>query len=127
MSRENIEVVRGLYEAFNRRDLPAMLAIADPEIELRTTVEVHHGHAGVTEWIDRTRDAWEAFTIEPVEIDAEGDEVIVAVRERARGRATGIELDERFGHVWTIRDGKATRLRAFSRIDAAREAVRERA
>jgi hypothetical protein len=34
MSRENVEAVRGWVAALNRRDLEALLEIADPSVEL---------------------------------------------------------------------------------------------
>jgi hypothetical protein len=37
MSRENVEIVRPIYEAFNRRDWDALFRDADPEIAFSTT------------------------------------------------------------------------------------------
>jgi ketosteroid isomerase-like protein len=33
MSRENVEIVRRLYEAINRRDPATVLELYDPEVE----------------------------------------------------------------------------------------------
>jgi ketosteroid isomerase-like protein len=41
--------------------------------------------------------------------------------ERARGRESGIEVTQRFVHVWTMRDRRACRMRAY--LDK-REAMR---
>jgi len=34
MSKEDVEVLRRVYEAFNRRDMPAMLECFDPAIKI---------------------------------------------------------------------------------------------
>ena len=44
-------------------------------------------------------------------------------RLRARGRASGMDLDVPMGFVWTLRDGKVVRARTFSeQADALRAA-----
>ena len=51
--RENVELVRRAYDAWNRDDMDACLALMDPEVEWHTTgrlpdVEpVYRGHEGV--------------------------------------------------------------------------------
>jgi ketosteroid isomerase-like protein len=47
------------------------------------------------------------------------------MRQRGRGKATGAEVDHRFTHVWTLRNGRATRTQSFAdRDDAIRYAQR---
>ena len=36
MSQENVELASRAYEAFNRRDLDALLALVDPEVNFTT-------------------------------------------------------------------------------------------
>ena len=54
MSQENVEVVRGTYDAFQARDLRAFLSYMDPEVEYRSLVlegeGVYHGHEGIRSW-----------------------------------------------------------------------------
>jgi ketosteroid isomerase-like protein len=33
MSQQDVETVRSAYDAFNRKDIPAVLALYDPQIE----------------------------------------------------------------------------------------------
>ena len=42
--------------------------------------------------------------------------VLALVRVRTRARASGIELDERWAHLWTARNGLAVRLQVFSNV-----------
>src|SRR4030095_8260786 len=56
MSQENVERLHRGYDAFNRRDLDAFLALMDPEVELMTRFmelegdPYYRGHDGVREW-----------------------------------------------------------------------------
>jgi ketosteroid isomerase-like protein len=46
------------------------------------------------------------------------------MRQRGRGKASGAEVDDRITHVWTIRDGRATRLQSFADRDDAIQYVK---
>jgi ketosteroid isomerase-like protein len=41
------------------------------------------------------------------------------MRQRGRGKASGAEVDDHITHVWTLRDGLATRLQSFADHDDA--------
>jgi ketosteroid isomerase-like protein len=45
------------------------------------------------------------------------------VRLTARGRETGIPVEQRLTQVWEIRDGKATRAQAYVSLSEALEAA----
>jgi ketosteroid isomerase-like protein len=67
---------------------------------------------------------FDEFAIDPEEIYEQGDQVAVAVRQRARGEASGVEVEIRIGHLWTLKDGKAVRLEVFPAREDARKAVK---
>ena len=57
------EVVRGAYDAFNRRDAAAFCALSTPDIEILDLsdtpgAEVLHGHAGIESFF---KDNWATF------------------------------------------------------------------
>jgi hypothetical protein len=62
MSERNVELMRGLVEAYNARDADAAIAYCDPRGEfpplLSATVggAVYHGHEGVAHRQDALRD-----------------------------------------------------------------------
>jgi ketosteroid isomerase-like protein len=130
MRKTNVEVVRALYDAWNRHDLRASSRLLDDEIEFCEPSEWVHsgtyrGIAAMGEALLRQPDAWEDFQMEVEELTERGDECVLAVvRERGRGRHSGIEVDESFFHLWTIHDGMATRLQVFM---AREQAVAARA
>lgn len=52
------EIARGFVDAFNRRDVEDLVALADPQIEFHPTPlagshDGFHGHAGLREWMAR--------------------------------------------------------------------------
>jgi len=52
-----------------------------------------------------------------------GDAVVVDVRLTAKGKRTAIPVEQRFTQVWTMREGKAVRVRAYASPADALEAV----
>jgi ketosteroid isomerase-like protein len=49
----------------------------------------------------------------------------VPVRQRARGEGSGVEVEIRIGHLWTVRDGRIARLDVFAARDDALRAADE--
>ena len=48
-----------------------------------------------------------------------GDRVVVVFRFLGTGRESGVPIDQRLCHAWTIRDGKAVRMEVHSSRDEA--------
>ena len=114
MSQQNIELVRLAYDLFNRGDIEAFLDLADPEIEWHDHAAFDtgpiRGKEAVRAFIETGMEAWEEFQRDPEEIiDVDDDRVLGIFRARARGKASGIELDVRAADLVTIEDGKFVR------------------
>jgi ketosteroid isomerase-like protein len=128
MSRNDVERIRRGYEAFNEGGIEAVLDWLAPDIEVsdRQSVpdrETHHGVTGVWAFFQSTMEAFSNVHLEPVEFIERGDRVLVVLRQQARGRASGIELEGRLAHVWTMRDGTPVQLSIYRDKDAALEAL----
>ena len=128
MSRENVEIVRASFESFQRGDYDAAMDVFDPEIEYDLTHfpdgKVYRGHDGVREAFRIWMGTWDDFRQELDELIDGGDtEVIAVVREFGRGKGSGIALERPTVGLWTMRDGKAVRIRFFERREDALEAV----
>jgi ketosteroid isomerase-like protein len=125
-------LVRALYEAINERDYEAGFALLDDRFEW---IEPEHGllcgrHRGFDEVrraIEMQLEVFDEFTIEPEEFYEYGDQVAVPVRQRARGGLSGVEVEIRIGHLWTVSNGKVSRLEVFPAREDAREAAKGRA
>jgi uncharacterized protein len=132
VSRENVEVVRRVYEAAAGRDSAAVLDLYDPEIELDSTRldivgaagAVHRGHDGMRKFFREWHEAWESIEYDFDElIDAGGDQVVSVVTRRGRGRASGAEVELHVALLWTLRDGKVVRVRWFPTREQALQAA----
>ena len=123
MSEENIELVRLAYDLFNRRDIEAFLDLADPEIEWHDHAAFDtgpvRGREAVRAFIETGLEPWEAFRRDPEEIiDVDNGRVLSVFRARAKGKASGIELDVRAADLVTIKGGKFVRYDMYPVEDA---------
>jgi ketosteroid isomerase-like protein len=127
MSQENVEIVRRCCEAFDRGDYESALEALAPEVEYDLSHfpdgGVYRGHEGVREAFRIWMGTWEDYRQERDEpIDA-GDQVILPTREYGRGKGSGVALERPTFGVWTMRNGKATRIRFYSTMPEALEAT----
>jgi ketosteroid isomerase-like protein len=129
MSRENVEVVKDVFAAFRDRDFDAAAACFHPETEVHPAIVggpegvVYRGRDGVRQFFADVDAAWADFRIEPQEFRDLGGEVLVLGRAYARGRGSGIVLDEAAGWVAGMRDGEVIQFRSFTTQAEALEAV----
>ena len=115
MSQENVELVTGGYDDFNRGDVGAVVARFDAEIEW---IEPGGGNAPSGTFRGPDSVANDVFAAVPQTFDEfsctvedardEGDRVVVTARFRGRSKS-GNELDTPAEHDWDVRDGKVTR------------------
>ena len=84
MSRENIEIMRGLYDAWTAGDLDAGLAMVDPEIEWRgprefpDLAEPRYGPAGIRDYLRAISETLDDYQMAPEKfIDPGDDRVLV--------------------------------------------------
>ena len=126
MSQENIEIVRRLLEAVNRRDFDAMLETGDPEIEIVTLMSgTHRGRAGWRRVVEQMAEEVSGFQFVPEDfIDVGQDSVVAVTRWVGTGRTSGIAVpDTIIGFVYTLRDGLVVRQESFRNKAEALKAV----
>jgi ketosteroid isomerase-like protein len=132
MSEENVEIVRRVYDAVDRRDTEAVLALYDPDVEWDYSgggwgkvlgSQVYHGHEGLRAWFREWHDAWEVFQNVDVELIDAGEDVVSIVTSRGRGKTSGADVEWRHGIVWSIRDGKVVHVVGFPTPQQALEAA----
>ena len=68
-------------------------------------------------------EVFDEFTIEPEGFHESAGRVAVPVRQRARGSASGVEVEIRIGHLWTVEDGEVVRLEVFAAPEDAQAAL----
>jgi ketosteroid isomerase-like protein len=115
----NAELVLAAYDAFNRRDWDAVARLLHPEIVLQTTVETRHGHDGAVQWAREADDVLAGYVVTVEQVSDFGDRVLAITHQRGRGRDSGIEIDQRVAHVWSVCDGRLIKMQAFTERAAA--------
>lgn len=129
MSPSNVELVRSLHEAFNRRDTQAFLELLDPDVEwvpmmARLEGTVYRGRAEVEGWLAGLDHDWVDLRTDPQEFRDLGDVVLILGTWHARARTSGLVLDsEPAAWVAHIRNGKVIRQETFTDRAHALEAV----
>jgi uncharacterized protein len=122
---DNIKTVQGIYEAFGRGDIPAILGVLADDV-VWETYRSSAQDAGVP-WLERRegRDAVVGFfealeetdhhRLEPLNFLAGGDQVAVVFAIDLTVKSTGVRFQDEDVHLWTFGpDGKVTGYRHVS-------------
>src|SRR5437764_8885678 len=131
MTEENVEVVRRLFEAFNRQDASAVEELWTPDGEWRPAYigggqlegAVFRGPEGVAEFVELQSETWESVLAEPVNMRDLCDTVLVEVHLSAVGRGSGVPVDQVTWNVFEVLDGRATSGTAYTSKEKALKAV----
>lgn len=121
MNSDHVSIVRQVYDAFARGDVPAVLATFHPHIDWREAEgyayadgnpyigpeAVLHGVFG------RLMSDWDGFTVTPREFLPTPDGAVTLGRYAGTNKETGRALDAQFAHVWRVHEGK---IRAFQQF-----------
>jgi ketosteroid isomerase-like protein len=130
MSQERLEdVARQIIDRISRRDLAALQAACDPEIDFTPRLaavegKTHRGYAGGRTTLLSWRAPGRAFhvTIEEF-LPAGPGRLVLVLRVRALARGSHVPIDQRIYAPWEFRKGKALRGRTFPSRREALEAA----
>ena len=127
MSQENVEKLRAVYERWGRGDFWTP-EVFDADVEVVWGADMpdtgtYHGLGGLEEGAREFFKAWDEVAWSADEIVDVDERVLVLATARGRGRGSGLATDTQFAHVWTMRDGKATRIVAYTDRAEALKAV----
>jgi uncharacterized protein len=119
MSRENVEIVRRGYDAYERGDIPSWLELFDPEVVFHQNADFPdspplRGREGLLEWVEDVNEVWEGAHFEPHTFRASGDFVVVSGRGTGRARGSGIPMDLPAHQVFRLRNGRVSEMWGYS-------------
>ena len=131
MSAENVETVKGIYQAFATGDVPAVLAALSPDIEWNEAENFpyadgnpYHGPDAVLNGVfARIGGDWDGFAVDPSEFLDAGDTVVMTGRYTGTHKATGRPMNPWVAHFWTFADGKAVQFQQLVDTLAVARAV----
>src|SRR6476659_4010496 len=119
MSRENVDIVKRFVDAFNRRDLNALMDTATLDLAfspaLAGTIDDNRfqGREGMRAYFADVDSAWEEFRLIVDEYRDLGDRVLTLGRLEGRGRGSGAVVETPQGAVGDFRDGKLSSVRSY--------------
>jgi ketosteroid isomerase-like protein len=132
MSQENVEIVRSLFEAFNRGDIGAGAKLIDEgvvfdvrgmELENEDFARVYFGPEAVRDFWRAWLPAWTDMRVEIRWIREVGERVIVWLHQRQIGRVSGLPVEFSVAWDFLFRDGKIVRMAFFRDERKALEAL----
>jgi uncharacterized protein len=128
MPESDEDRLRAAYEALDRGDDDAIRRFLHPEVELYDRPEIpdagsYVGWEGLLLSMRASRDSFADFRFTPERLFRRGDDIVVVVLMTGRGKASGVPVEERIAHHWTIREGRAVRLQAYTELADALEAA----
>jgi ketosteroid isomerase-like protein len=121
MTQSNLEIIRGMYDAWNRRDLDGFLGVLAPDVEWRFADSFIYGEINPLIGVDAVRDGslkqiredWDDFEGELGELLDAGDTIIGLGWYVGVHKQTGRPLRAQFAHIYDLQDGKVTRWRQY--------------
>lgn len=131
-SERRVQQVRDGLDAFRRGDGDAVLAFFSEDVEIYSPPEAgnagtFHGHDGYEQWLAQWLEAWEGFEVEAQRIEPVGERHVVAETfQTARGRGSGVPVEQRMSYVFDLRGGKVVAFQLYPDWDVAVEVARRR-
>jgi ketosteroid isomerase-like protein len=119
MSQRDVETVKTLMDAVNRRDIDAYAGLTTADFEwfpvfaARVEQDVYRGREGIEMFLGEVDETWQEFRPTPEEYRDLGDRVVALGRLKTRGRASGVPSDSPWGGVYDMRGGKVSRIRTY--------------
>jgi ketosteroid isomerase-like protein len=121
--RMSVELARGIYRAFGKGDIAAVVGGMDANIQWREAEGNPYQPSGAA-WVGpdavvenlfmKLGSEWDGFAVHPEQYHDAGDTVVVEGRYSGKYLATGAEIDSQFCHVFKFEDGKVTSFQQFT-------------
>jgi indole-3-glycerol phosphate synthase len=84
----------------------------------------YEGPEGARAFLSAWAESWDQWEVELESLTEVGERVVAVVRQRGRSRASGVTVEMRFGQLWSVQQGKQTRMVMYADPDEAFRAAR---
>lgn len=123
-----MERLRAGYEALDRGDIAPVRDFLHPEAEMHDRPEIpdattYRGWDGIVHSIRASQETFDDFHFLPQEFHEHGEHIVVFIKMTGTGRVSGVPVEERIAHLWTVRDGVGVKLQAYTDPADALEAA----
>jgi len=121
VSATNVELANEAIGAMNRRDLDWLIAHSDPEVELHmhgvfAEPVLYVGAEGIRDYFRDMAEIWEMMEYSAEDIRDLGDRIFIVLRQRFRGRGSGVDVETSVASIFTLRAGVVTEMRAYLEV-----------
>ena len=128
----DVDTLRNAYEALNHGDIESALAALDEHAEWSEHSDLpeagtYRGRDAIRAFLQSFLESWQDFHQETEEVTAGEGCVLVMLRSRVRGKGSGVAVEARYAHLWTMRDGSGVRVDAYLDREEALRAMRHAA
>ena len=103
---QRIEELRRLYDAFNRREIDAVLAMLAPDVAWPNMLDriTIHGHDAVRKYWTRQFERIDSH-VDPIAFREDGDRIVVTAHQVVRELDGDVRSDSHVTHTYTFRNG----------------------
>jgi ketosteroid isomerase-like protein len=124
MEQAHVDRIREFYEALDRDDIDSAVGLCDPDVRIWLNPDVvaalpPRGYKEVASYLRGWFDSWDAYVPRPQKFIDAGDQVVVVVKLRARGKGSRFEIEEEMADVFTLDGGNIVQLRLYVDRDVA--------
>jgi ketosteroid isomerase-like protein len=128
MSQQNAEMARQSLEAFGHRDVETMRRLTTPDVVLDWSAsagieaQVYRGFDATQRFFASYFEVFEELVFDEIRVIDAGESIVVSSVARSKGRG-GIEASARNALLFTIRDGKISRICLYQETEQALKAA----
>jgi ketosteroid isomerase-like protein len=126
MAGTKADLVRRMFDGFNRRDVDAVLSTYHPKAEMATLTSFlvggtsYRGHRAIRGYLEGSlTEVWGDAELVAEELVEQGDFVVVRGRWRSRGRTSGVEVEMSAAWLFTVREGLIVASHAYRDVEDA--------
>ncbi len=127
--QDTIARLRASYAALNHGDITGTLEVLADNARWVEHSELpeagsYRGRETIRRFLENFLDSWDRFEQDIEDVQTEDGCVLLFIRLVARGKGSGVDVQSRYAHLWTMRDGVGVRVDAYYDPDQALAALR---